>query len=444
MVCDALRDATAPHGLTFGPDPSTHSRCTLGGMIGNDACGTHSVACGKTVDNLPRAGRAHLRAGERRRVAADRTGAPRARPRCARSGSGDADDDPGRLPRPHPPGLRLPAAPAAARARLRPGEGPGRHRGHLCGAAGGDGPAGGVAAAPRAGGARLPDVYDAADDVPAILRLRPPRHRGHGRRRSSALRATARPRRRRGPARGRRLAATWRPAATGRGARARPRPSSRRCAPDATGGGRGRASRPTKALWRIREDGAGLAARLAGRRRGLARAGRTPRCRRSGSPPTCGSSRAAGRHGLPRRLYGHFGDGCVHVRIDFDLATARRHAPLPGVPGGGRRPGRRARRLAVGRARRRPGPRASCCRGCTRRRLIDAFAEFKAHLGPGGPAQPGPSSGPRPSTPTCAWSPGCRRCATDPELAFPHDRGSFARATRRCVGVGKCVGRPAA
>ena len=44
VVLDDLRTAAAPHGLTFGPDPSTHSRCTLGGMIGNNACGSHSVA----------------------------------------------------------------------------------------------------------------------------------------------------------------------------------------------------------------------------------------------------------------------------------------------------------------------------------------------------------------------------------------------------------------
>ena len=40
------------HRLTFGPDPSTHSRCTLGGMIGNNSCGTHSLLAGKTVDNI--------------------------------------------------------------------------------------------------------------------------------------------------------------------------------------------------------------------------------------------------------------------------------------------------------------------------------------------------------------------------------------------------------
>ncbi|MFJ3842107.1 FAD-binding and (Fe-S)-binding domain-containing protein [Streptomyces sp. NPDC054904] len=52
LVLDRLRDAARPHGLTFGPDPSTHSRCTLGGMIGNNACGAHSVARGTTADNV--------------------------------------------------------------------------------------------------------------------------------------------------------------------------------------------------------------------------------------------------------------------------------------------------------------------------------------------------------------------------------------------------------
>ena len=52
VVCDALRDAAQVHGLTFGPDPATHSRCTLGGMIGNNSCGAHSVMSGKTVENV--------------------------------------------------------------------------------------------------------------------------------------------------------------------------------------------------------------------------------------------------------------------------------------------------------------------------------------------------------------------------------------------------------
>ncbi len=54
VVCDSLRHAAERHRLTFGPDPATHSRCTLGGMIGNNSCGAHSVMAGKTVDNIER------------------------------------------------------------------------------------------------------------------------------------------------------------------------------------------------------------------------------------------------------------------------------------------------------------------------------------------------------------------------------------------------------
>src|SRR5437763_7292192 len=52
IVLDELRDAAGAHGLTFGPDPATHSRNTLGGMIGNNSCGIHSMMAGETVDNI--------------------------------------------------------------------------------------------------------------------------------------------------------------------------------------------------------------------------------------------------------------------------------------------------------------------------------------------------------------------------------------------------------
>jgi FAD/FMN-containing dehydrogenase/Fe-S oxidoreductase len=52
IVLDEVRDAATKVGLTYGPDPATHSRCTLGGMIGNNSCGTHSVMAGKTVENI--------------------------------------------------------------------------------------------------------------------------------------------------------------------------------------------------------------------------------------------------------------------------------------------------------------------------------------------------------------------------------------------------------
>src|SRR5215467_6071379 len=48
VVLDHLRHAAEKHKLTYGPDPATHSRCTLGGMVGNNSCGVHSVMAGKT------------------------------------------------------------------------------------------------------------------------------------------------------------------------------------------------------------------------------------------------------------------------------------------------------------------------------------------------------------------------------------------------------------
>ena len=52
IILDDLRDAAEKHNLTFGPDPATHTRCTIGGMIGNNSCGVHALMAGKTVDNI--------------------------------------------------------------------------------------------------------------------------------------------------------------------------------------------------------------------------------------------------------------------------------------------------------------------------------------------------------------------------------------------------------
>ncbi len=52
VVQSSLQAAAAPYGLRFGPDPSTHTRCTIGGMIGNNACGPRGLGYGKTADNV--------------------------------------------------------------------------------------------------------------------------------------------------------------------------------------------------------------------------------------------------------------------------------------------------------------------------------------------------------------------------------------------------------
>ena len=52
VILDDLRHEAEQYQLTFGPDPATHRYCTLGGMIGNNSCGTHSVMAGKTDINI--------------------------------------------------------------------------------------------------------------------------------------------------------------------------------------------------------------------------------------------------------------------------------------------------------------------------------------------------------------------------------------------------------
>ncbi len=52
IVLDRVREAAEQYHLTFAPDPATHSRCTIGGMIGNNSCGTHSVMGGLTANNI--------------------------------------------------------------------------------------------------------------------------------------------------------------------------------------------------------------------------------------------------------------------------------------------------------------------------------------------------------------------------------------------------------
>lgn len=52
VVLDDLQRAASVHGLRFGPDPSTHDRCSLGGMIGNNACGSRALGYGRTVDHV--------------------------------------------------------------------------------------------------------------------------------------------------------------------------------------------------------------------------------------------------------------------------------------------------------------------------------------------------------------------------------------------------------
>ncbi|MFF3725027.1 FAD-binding and (Fe-S)-binding domain-containing protein [Streptomyces erythrochromogenes] len=317
LVLDRLRDAVRPHGLTFGPDPSTHSRCTLGGMIGNNACGAHSVAWGTTADNVTElavttyAGTAHrigtgwdgAPAGLRELVGAHlgllRTGMPPAFSRRI-SGYGGLD---ALLPE---RGVRLAQA--------------------FCGS---EGTLGVVTEAvvrlvelppaPALAVLGYADESAAADAAAGLLPYRPLTVEGMA---EDLLGA--------GAAAGGSVGAGGAGRAVGlpRGrawlfvempdegaARAVARGADALDALVVTDPARQRA------LWRIREDAAGTATRTPDGRMAW------PGWEDCAVPPArLGAYLREFRtllaaHGLRGTPYGHFGEGCVHVRIDFDLAS---------------------------------------------------------------------------------------------------------------------------
>ena len=187
----ALQTAAAPHGLRFGPDPSTHNRCTIGGMIGNNACGSRALGYGRTSDNvvgldvvtgggdrLPLGARTHDRLADPRRL--DRWSCGELATirtefgRFGRQVSGYSLEH--LLPERGFDVARSWSAPRARSPRARR-------------------PSGWSSDPPTVRcRARLPDMADAADAVPALLPLGPTARRGPGRphRRRRARRTAAR------------------------------------------------------------------------------------------------------------------------------------------------------------------------------------------------------------------------------------------------------------
>ncbi|WP_435747489.1 FAD-binding and (Fe-S)-binding domain-containing protein, partial [Nocardioides sp. SYSU DS0663] len=192
------------------------------------------------------------------------------------------------------------------------------------------------------------------------------------------------------------------------------------------------------ALWRIREDGAGLAARSLSR---PAHAGWED----AAVPPEhLGAwlrdfDELLREHGLDGVPYGHFGDGCVHVRIDF-----------PFVAGGAGDGAARFREFLVASATRLAsyGGSLSGEHGDGRARsellplMYDAeslrlFAAAKAICDPDGLLNPGVLVDPDPLD--ADLRPEQPRAQVRTALRFVHDGGSMGNAVHRCTGVGKCV-----
>jgi FAD/FMN-containing dehydrogenase/Fe-S oxidoreductase len=435
VVLDDLQRAAAPHGLRFGPDPSTHDRCTIGGMLGNDACGSRALGYGRTSDNVVSL---DVVTGAGEHLTASRGGAP--------AGSRLADAL-ARLVDRHGPTLRTEfdrfgrQVSGYALHHLLPDRGADLARA-LVGSEG-------TCALTLEATVRLrpvpartllvvlgyADAATAADAVPALLPHGPVAMEGLDARIVSALRA------RRGPdavpplPRGSawlfvELAAddevTLLDAAVALTADA-----------DAIEARTVTAPADARRLWRIREDGAGLSSRSD-----------------AGAPAHAGWEDAAVpparlggylrafdalllEHGLTTLPYGHFGDGCLHARIDFPLGASdgparfRRFledaADLVAAHGGSM-----SGEHGDGRARSELLPRMYSADA------IAAFDAFARAFDPDAILNPGVLVDPRPVDADL-------RVPQAPELTeglaftYPHDHGDLGEAVHRCIGIGRCV-----
>ena len=452
LVLADLRAAAAPHGLTFGPDPSSLSRCTLGGMIGNNACGSHSVAWGTTADNVERLDvlcydGTRLDVGPTPRAKADQAAA-------ARPGSGPAAELHARLDgftERHLALIRRRLAQFPRRVsgynldRLLP-----EHGRHVARALVGSegtcatvlGATVGLVPLPAARVLLVlgfPDAFAAADAVPAILPHRPLTVEGINDQLVASL-----PKAVWGSPRGVLPDGdAWLLVELGGDdpgqAAARADDLARAvAADDAAVTARVVTEAPEQqVLWRIRTDGAGLATRLTDGSEAW------PGWEDAAVPPErLGAylrefQALLDRHGRRGLVYGHFGEGCLHVRIDFDLLTG------PGVAAF-RRFVEEAADLVVAHGGSLSGEHGD---GQARSELLPrmygpevvrAFEEFKAIWDPDDRMNPGVLVRPRRLDEDLRFGPGAPGRELPTVFAYPRDGGSFERAVRRCVGVGKC------
>ncbi len=418
VVLDTLQAAAAAHGLRFGPDPSSHSRCTLGGMIGNNACGTHSVAWGTTaaaVEELvvlrPAGSQLVAGAGLPAEVAAwerEHRGLIRtALPDWPRRGSGYAlqhllPEHGSQLARALVGTEGTCAVLLEATVRL-------------------------IAPPPAVALLVLgfADLPAAADAVPGLLRFQPLTAEGLDAALLESLPALPElpP------------GAAWLLVDFGSDDLATAVASARAVAAE-LGRPHSVVTDPAHraALWGIREAGAGLATRLADGTQAW------PGWEDATVPPARlgdylrGFAELLAAHGRRGAVYGHFGEGCVHVRLDSDLLSpsGRRDFRLLleqaadlVVAHGGSLCGEHGDGRARGELLSRMYPPA----------VLELFAQFKAIFDPAGLLNPGVLVRPRPLDADLRVG---REAAVPVSLVLGRDGGSLAAATRRCVGVGAC------
>jgi FAD/FMN-containing dehydrogenase/Fe-S oxidoreductase len=429
VVLDTLQRAAGRHGLRFGPDPSTHSRATIGGMLGNNACGSRALAYGRTGDNVTAM---DLLTGTGERLTAVPGADPASSPTVAalhdvvRTHLGVIRTELGRFTRQvsgyslehllPERGAHLPAALVGTEGTC----------GVLLGAT-----VRLVAPPERTVLVVLgyPDVAAAADAVPGLLPHRLIALEGMDARMVDVVR------RQRGAAAVPDLpgGAGWLFAEVDLAATSVADVVASAGALDSMVVDDPRTS---AALWRIREDGAGLAARSVGghgAHAGWEDAAVPPE--RLGDYLRDFEALLADR-GLGGTPYGHFGDGCLHIRITFpldrpggaavfrdfvtDAATlvAGYGGSLSGEHGDGRARGALLPLMY--------SPAA-----------LDAFAAVKAVFDPDGLLNPGVLVDPRPVDADLRV-PAARRLTTGLAFAYPDDGGDFTAAVHRCTGVAKC------
>jgi FAD/FMN-containing dehydrogenase/Fe-S oxidoreductase len=435
VVQATLQRHAAAHGLRFGPDPSSHSRCTIGGMIGNNACGSRALGYGRTSDNV-RGLRVVTSSGEHLRL-----------------GTLDRGD----VASPLLEELRSTTAASLKVIRTEFGRFSRQVSGYALDAllpenrfdvgrllVGAEGTLGVVTEADVRLVADPPhrvmgvlgfeNMVAAAAAVPAILSFKPIACEGLDSRITDVVRQL-----RPGSLPDMPRGAGWLfvefAGDDRRELEAKVAAAASAC--QTVGFRHVQSAAEAAALWKVREDGSGLVARTHGGR--PAHAGWED----AAVPPQHLADYLAqfedllSHHGLTGVPYGHFGDGCVHVRIDFDLDdrsgrgryaeflddAARLVSSYGGSMSGEHGDGR---------------ARSSLLGHMYSAAAIDLFRVIKRHFDPINLMNPGVIVDPLPATADIRYTP---PVAAKKALAFayPHDADALFGAVHRCTGVARCV-----